>query len=490
MITGAQTTSTTDAIIGRGEARSGTRCSYTDDPVQLLENMMTAKTQWKPTMKYAFPMATAAATAYCDISCVEDDQIVEVNRATFRCVRHNRQHVCDPVCGDDHPLMQISNRGHYTCLFSNYVVGQVMLFQDYSDTDPTSRRVAERLDPLINAVVSEADRCPFKREFSRRKFGDDRAGADPVSEEETSSDLDTPAAASDDEAGLGSVPSRPIPGTKHLRKLQEKERLSGKRGRPPEDVRDDDDETGEAFDSLSDGSPSPKRLKLRCSSLSVPRLHVKLAVEVVRSKTLDVLRTLCDCDTRSEILKTHATQAESEMLRNLLIYKKQCWRQKMKCIVQIKEQIVLQTLRKHQRYVPRVTESQMELWLSVVVLMWEHFAPHRRRSRAGVEGGSEDRESNAGVVPFIFGCLYAMSEGSKYGGSELIRRDPAMAVVMPPAVDLCEFGYKYNCKSTGRKAMERAVNCSIAHGAIPIFVSALSDMRKRMLVNRAITMDP
>jgi hypothetical protein len=361
----------------------------------------------------------------CVVSCVDENQINHVDKYTYVCRRHNRTHVCHPVNGDDHPLLLVNKDGSYTCLFSSIVISEkrVMVPQDYSTKDPSSLMVLG--DPnYYNKIIHEyeADQPLEEPQYKRKR--DEGNDTDP-----------------DDE--LCDDDGNPI------------KRCTKRRKRGSDHV------------VISNPVTAPR----------LPLSRTKSSQEVVRDQVTRVFGVLCDKAKRLAIVVNHASMAEIEMKRKVSYYTKRCFRKETKCITQVKEQIIIQTLRKHERYVPTVTSSQMSLWTQTVELMWFHFSPFRKKPRPGSELA---KDSSAGVIPFIFGCLYGMAEGFMYNGQHVLIKDDALKVVIPPPSDLPELGFKHRYKSTGRKAVMRALDASIDAGAVTAFCADLESLKERL----------
>jgi len=338
----------------------------------------------------------------CDEDCYIDKQISQQGKNTYVCRRHQRQHVCDVVSGDTHPLIFISLQGIKTCLFSCHVVGTLMVTQDYSKRDPCSRFILPDLSQL-NRVISEAevvhmDSGSLGSRKSRKRFKTMCAGA---GEREEGDD--------GDEGGGG-----------------------GERG-------DSSD-----FCGTGEGGKSKQ--------------IAKASQTVVRERVIHVLSVLCDKKSRQKIRMKHAKAADREITKRVSTYCKQCRRRGVKRIVPYEEDIVSEVYVKHERFAPNVTPAQIELWSQTVELLWFHFGPYRKKPRAGAALATD---SSAGATPFIFGSLYAMAEGLLYERKNLLERDAALTVVMPPAVDLPLLGFKHQFKSLGRKMLMRAIDASI-----------------------------
>jgi len=93
--------------------------------------------------------------------------------------------------------------------------------------------------------------------------------------------------------------------------------------------------------------------------------------------------------------------------------------------------------------------------------------------------------SHAGVVQFVFGCLYVMAKGYSLGGtnieeSTVLKKDYVLDIVMPPACDLDRLGFKYQNKSTGRKLVSKSIRDSAGSGRVIVeFKQAIETLYDR-----------
>jgi hypothetical protein len=407
IIIGKQTTSTADALLKQFTAPPS---PSSDDVRQTLDMMIEAfRKEQKP---------RDPNWGKCDISCIENGHVIDLaEKNTFMCRAHMRRHVCDPIIGDDHPILEAMKHGAHTCLFSGYVVRNmhIMSMQDYSKTDPSSRMELGEVDYYGKYITEREVREPI-------------------------------------------MPER-------------------KRAREEDELENEDDDFG---------CPARKRFKVKgivskgCDDgMITHHYRSKSSLDVVRTRTAEVLSKLCNIDKRKKICEHQAVEALKEAKKKISTYVKQSHRKKFMCVAQEKEVMVWQSWKKHERYVPNITHLQKEMWMGIIELMWQHFASYRKTPRPASDLA---KDPSAGVLPFIFGCLYGMAEGFVYNNQILLEQDPSLVVVMPPACDLEEFGYKYQYKSAGKKAVIKAVDTSIDSnsGAVQAFLASVVGFTKYM----------
>jgi hypothetical protein len=413
IIIGKQTTSTADALLKQFTAPGPPPSPSSDDVRQTLDMMIEAfRKEQRP---------RDPNWGKCDISCIENGHVIDLpEKNTFMCRAHTRRHVCDPITGDDHPILEAMKHGGHTCLFSGYVVRNmhIMSMQDYSKTDPTSRMELGEVNYY-------------------GKYITEREAHEPI------------------------LPER-------------------KRAR-------DDDEDDDMLDNDDDfGCPARKRFKVHgivtrgCDdAMATHHYRSKSSIDVVRTRTAEVLSKLCNIAKRKKICEHQAAEALKEAKKKISTYVQQSHRKKFMCVAQEKEVMVWQSWKKHERYVPNVTHMQKEMWMGIIELMWQHFASYRKTPRPASDLA---KDPSAGVLPFIFGCLYGMAEGFVYNNQILLEQDPSLVVVMPPACDLLEFGYKYQYKSAGKKAVIKAVDTSIEanSGAVQAFLASVAGFTRYM----------
>lgn len=352
----------------------------------------------------------------CDESCIEDGQIAQTGTKTYTCHRHGRVHICDPIEGDDHPLVLITPAGLKTCLFSNNVVGKVMLTQEYNARDKTSRRIIPNLAGCLNRVVAEWE---TNTPYNTRNIGATRRRKRPY------------------------VESHPV------------------------DPDNDDDgmcnDCPTAFDDemFDDGaSELAKGLKAE-DDADGP------AVDIVRERVSNVFDLLCHPAKRRKIQLEHARTASKEMVKRISAYERKCKRGAVRPVVQEEEDIVIEVMQKHKRTVPVVTPAQRELWVELVVLFWRHFGPYRKKARSG---GNATKGSLAGAVPFSVGGFNLLAEGMVSNSVTILEKSHALAAVMPRAVDFEALGIKQHIKSSGRKMLARAIQESAGKTAMDDFI--------------------
>ena len=384
----------------------------------------------------------------CDEACVDDGCIATLTKTTFVCKRHSRKHTCDKITGDDHPVILVDNIGQYVCLFSNFVI-KGMVDMSYQDYDPDDKYSAMKMDDVqarCNVILTERDM--YGAQYAREN-------AKGSGEEGTK--------------GWGCKPGR-----KRCRNVD---------------------------------NSALKRRKTRSSVIAVERIVSRISMCacknyvpigcnmedacMVEEKIRAILWKLCCKEKRVLIVEQHKDAMVKELGKKIAAYKKSCHRSGYKCIVQITEEIALQTIRKHRRCVPSVTASQISEWAITSVLMWHYFSPYRKQARLAERDIANGKRTDsgpgthAGVMQFAFGCLYVISKGLYFSGSDVfsvsgdkthgkelnvvLPHDRCLAQVMPPACDLKHLGYKYQYKSMGRKLVLKAISDSSCNGCVDKF---------------------
>jgi len=480
LILSHQSTSTSNVVV-HDAAKTGATAAENEKEV---ENLLEAFVQALHASRGLTP-ARDPNWGKCTPECVDDGHVVAQGKDTFVCQVHWRQHVCNSVRGDDHPIVLIDEKGLATCMFSKFEVRDFVVksaydwaYEDDDDTKKeTSAMIYDTTASSCNRVILEADndatgipcdagaeplvceaarRTPHARSSARRASAAETAAAVARGSEPLTRDVEWHNRCAQEDADA----------------VARKRRSDSRRqsAMPVPGKRD------ESYDVPR--RPTRKRRKVFAGpdecvvAQEVPRQVCDPAV-AVRTKVCAVLRALCDPVRRMAIVRDHAAQAKHDIVRRITTYVKHLHRQKMRCIYQVKEQMLVQVLNKHQRYVPHTSPQQIEHWATTVQLMWRHFGQHKRQARSGNDA-QRAADSNAGMLPFIFGSLYALAAGFAYQERVLVPRDPALAEVVPPANDLTSLGFKHYYKSTGRKVLMRAVNTSLDNGSVDAFVAAVA----------------